>query len=287
MAAKKPVSRKAARATRSTSKKPPPKLSPAAGRGRGNGTLKPAAKTTAAASCNGQWRKTWIARHKAYAQVFGPAFPKGQVLLAEGECIAPAAACRRNLSFMQYPPRPDRLGWIYVTHGLSQACAKGKRALRIELALHWRGRDNKAAVGVLAQAAKYMLESGTPISPGAVLSSQEVPSLGVSNLRHWLACEPDSAIPARIEHSGVCVHFVLLLGISDAELQCALRVNPALADGRQVLLEALQCGGVFPMSDPERTCLTRRSDFHRLWERSFQTVRERITNGEARNPKDD
>lgn len=275
MAAKKAAFRKARSATCSSSKQP---LEPRA---------KPGAKARTAATFNGQWRKTWVARHKAYAQVFGPAFPKGQVLLADGDCIAPAAACRRDLSFAQYPPRPDRLGWIYVTHGLSQACAKGKRPLRIELALHWRGRDNKAAVGVLARAAKYMLESGAPINPGAVLSSQEVPELGVSNLRHWLACDPDSAIPALLVRPGVRVQFVLLLGISDAELQCALRVNPALADGRQVLLEALQCGGVFPMSDPERTCLTRRSDFHRLWERSFQTVREKTTNGETQRAKDE
>lgn len=268
MAAKKSVSRKARSATRSALKPLPERRAKSAGKA-----------TTAA--CNGQWRKTWVARHKAYAQVFGPAFPKGQVLLADGNCLGPAAACRRDLSFAQYPPRPDRVGWTYVTHGLSQACVKGKHPLRIELALHWRERDHMAAVGVLAQAAKCVLETGTPISPGAVLSSQEVPELGVSNLRHWLACDPDSAIPARIDHPGVRVHFVLLLGVSDAELQCALRVNPALADGRQVLLEALQSGGVFPMSDPERTCLTRRSDFHRLWEKSFQLVRERAAANEV------
>jgi hypothetical protein len=112
-------------------------------------------------------------------------------------------------------------------------------------------------------------------------------------LQHWLACEPDPTIPAHLDiplnpHSGKKgkgevgrLRFVLLLGISDAELQCALKVNPALADGRTVLLEALQDGGVFPVSDPERTCLTRRSDFHRLWENAFRIVRERTANGNA------
>lgn len=242
---------------------------------------KPSASGPGLRGADLQPRQAWVARHKSYAEFFGETLPKGKVLLADGGCVTPAAASREALSFAQYPPRPGRIGWLYVTHGLSQAAMKSNRPARLELALHWRERDTKAPLQVLAQAAKCALDSGGPLGPGAVLSSQEMPGLRVANLQHWLACAPDPAIPAQLELSlppktGVRhIRFLLLLGISDAELQCALKVNPALADGRQVLLEALQSGGVFPMSDPERTCLTRRTDFHRLWENTFRAVRER------------
>jgi hypothetical protein len=39
-------------------------------------------------------------------------------------------------------------------------------------------------------------------------------------------------------------------------------------------MEALRIGGVFPVTDPKRTCLTRRRDYLRLWETAFRTVRE-------------
>jgi hypothetical protein len=233
--------------------------------------------------------------------VFGPAFPKGKVLAPDGSCVTPLAASRRDMCFLQYPPRPDRVGWIYVTHGLSQGPSSGGRAPRVELALHWRERDSKAPITVLAQAARYIRERGHALDSGAVLSSRDIPDLAVFGLQHWLACMPDPTIPAHLDLSAAGkakpkgrkagarsrsskaelgrIRFILLLGISDAELQCALRVNPSLADGRQVLLEALQGGGVFPVSDPQRTCLTRRSDFHRLWENAFRAVRERTANG--------
>jgi hypothetical protein len=68
---------------------------------------------------------------------------------------------------------------------------------------------------------------------------------------------------------------MVLLGISDAELEQAMKVPTELADGRKVLMEALRSGGVFPVTDPKRLCLTRRRDFRRLWENAFRTVRER------------
>jgi hypothetical protein len=67
----------------------------------------------------------------------------------------------------------------------------------------------------------------------------------------------------------------VLLGITEDELQMGLRVRPEIANGRQVLLEAMRSGGVYPVSDPARGCMTRRRDFHRVWETSFRTVREK------------
>ncbi|MCY3021634.1 MAG: suppressor of fused domain protein [Planctomycetota bacterium] len=202
------------------------------------------------------------------------------MLLADGSCVTPLAGCREGLCVMQYPPRPDRMSWVYVTHGLSQAARKGRRSSRLELVVHWRNRESQAA-RVLLHAARSMLESGSPVGPGTVISSRDVPGVAAPGLQHWLVCGPDRTIPERIEHPGGHVRFVLLLGITDAELQCALRVNSALADGRQVLLEAVRDGGVYPVSDPERNCLTRRGDFLRLWENAFRTVRERTANGTA------
>jgi hypothetical protein len=234
-------------------------------------------------------RDAWLARHKKYTELFGPAFPKGKVLAPDGNYVTAAAATKQDLCFAQYPPRPDRIGWLYVTHGLSQACVKGDRPARTELAVHWRDRDTKA-LGILAEAAQSLLVDGHPMTPGAILSCQERPKLSVVNLQHWIICLPDQAVPAHLDVAlggkkakgeAGRIRFILLMGISDAELQCALKVNPSLADGRQVLLEALQTGGVFPMSDPSRTCLTRRGDFHRLWEHAFHAVRERAANGSS------
>jgi hypothetical protein len=125
------------------------------------------------------------------------------------------------------------------------------------------------------QAVQYMNETRRPIAPGMVLSGSEIPDLNVGPLEHWLACVPDRGIPEKFAHPEGSVRFVLLMGISDAEMQHALRVNPSLADGREVLFEALRQGGVYPVTDTERLCMTRRGDFHRLWENAFRTVRER------------
>ena len=106
-----------------------------------------------------------------------------------------------------------------------------------------------------------------------VVSSTEI-GTALPGLGNWIAATPDKAIPEKIEQPGGSVKMILLLGVSDAEMQVALKVNPEHANGRQVLLEALKAGGVFPVTDPKRTCLTRRRDFLRLWENAFRMVRE-------------
>jgi len=245
----------AAKPAKSKGRKPEPKPSRVAG-----STAKIGASSNA-----------FAARDKKYSEIFGAVFPKGRVFDSAGEAITLQAGAQLDVCFAQYAPTPERMSWVYASHGLSQK-AKNKES-RLELMLHCRERD-ASAVRILMNTARYMLESGNPLKPGDLLSSTQIADPGLTGLPHWIVAEPEKSIPEQLD-------LILLLGVSDAEMQVALKVNPELADGRRVLLEALRVGGVFPVTDSKRTCLTRRRDFHRLWECAFRTVRENPAKAKA------
>ena len=214
-------------------------------------------------------------REKIYTELFGPSLPKGKGLNPQGESISPEEFAAQGWSVMQFPPRTGRLSWIYSTHGLSTANAQGKdRPIRVELVMHWRDRDN-IALQVLSDAVKYMLKTGHLLAPGEIVSDNEGVPGSAAMLKHFLAFDPAPIMPRALELPGGDVRTIVLLGISDAELEYAAKVRPELADGRIVLMEALRAGGVFPVTDPKRQCLTRRRDFLRIWETAFRGVRER------------
>lgn len=214
-------------------------------------------------------------REKIYTELFGPSLPKGKGLNPQGESISPEEYAAQGWSVMQFPPRTGRLSWIYSTHGLSTASAQGKdRPTRVELVMHWRDRDN-IALQVLSDAVKYMLKTGHLLAPGEIVSENEGVPGSAAMLKHFLAFDPHPIMPRALELPGGEVRTIVLLGISDAELEYAAKVRPELADGRIVLMEALRAGGVFPVTDPKRQCLTRRRDFLRIWETAFRGVRER------------
>jgi hypothetical protein len=210
----------------------------------------------------------WAAREKRLIQLFGQTTPKGKVLDENGASLTPLAAARLNFGIMPFAPRPDRMNWIYLTHGMLQA---GKQ--KIELVLHWKPRENQHPVTALHRIAQYAI-GGVTLNPGDMVSGNESLDLSSSGFQHWLVCEPDNSLPEQLDLPGAKTRLLLLLGISDGEMQTAMRVKPELADGRRVLLEALKAGGIFPVSDPGRTCMTRRRDFNRLWETAFHTVKE-------------
>ena len=211
------------------------------------------------------------AREKALAEVFGPVLSKLTLHCLDKNCPVLSAAAEDGASILQFSQRPDRMNWVSVTHGLSQA----KSADRAELLLQWRIRDAKLPVRVLAEAARYLLQTGTQLAPGAMLSaSDDKPvNCGISTLPHWMVCLPDKAMLDQLKSLDSSLRVLLLVGITEGELQSALRVRPEIADGRRVLFEALRIGQVYPITDPNRTCLTRRRDFHRVWESAFQLVR--------------
>ncbi|HLX64454.1 MAG TPA: suppressor of fused domain protein [Planctomycetota bacterium] len=214
-------------------------------------------------------------REKKYAELFGPSLPKGKGLNAEGEPIQAAEFAEKGWTILQFPPRPGRLSWIYATHGLSTAVAKGKeRPTRMELVMHWRDKDI-LPLKILTAAAKYVLESGNMLASGQIISGDEGIGADVELVRHCLACDPEPTIPRHVELPSGVIQPLVLMGISDAEFEYAMKVRPDLADGRLVLMEALRTGGVFPVTDPKRQCLTRRRDFMRIWENAFRYVRER------------
>ena len=193
---------------------------------------------------------------------------------AAGEYITLRAAAREELCVLQCEPRPNRMGWVYVSQGLFQGACEIPLPWHVEVILHWKERDPKLPVRVFSEFAQYMRRAGKFPTPGALVSGDETIKLGDCGFRHWLVCPPEKNVPEFSDARGNKTSFVVLLGISDNEWQCAMKVNAALADGRKVLFHALKTGGVFPLSDPARPCLTRRRDFNRLWENSFRLVRD-------------
>lgn len=220
------------------------------------------------------WQNIWVAREENYARIFGPSLPKDKVLSREGAWTTQQEGAREEFCILQYAPKPDRMGWVYVTHGLSQLSQKTGKGDRIELVLHWKVKDNKAPAQILSKVSNYILERGQALVRGDLISVNKLDA-GVAGLPHWLICAPDRCMPAQI--AAPChFKFMLILGITDAEMQCAQRVKPELADGSQVLLEALRSSGILPVTDSARNCLTRRGDYRRLWENAYRAVREKM-----------
>jgi hypothetical protein len=217
----------------------------------------------------------WYVREKKLTEVFGPFVGKCAVAAAELNSEAASAAARLGLSVLQYGPKSDRMSWISVTHGLSMPSVHKGASSRFELILHWRQKDSKLPVRVLSQAAAHVLDNSAPLTPGELIISGEgsARSFGLSTLPHWIVCVSDKSTPAKLESDSGDVHFAVLVGITEGEMQCAMKVRSELADGRKVLFEALRLGQVYPVTDPDRTCMTRRRDFHRIWEAAFQHVK--------------
>ena len=208
------------------------------------------------------------ARERKFVEIFGAILGKLAANAQEKTCPVLSAAAGDGLCVLQFSPRTDRMTWVSATHGLSD-CSKGAQT---ELFVHWRARDAKTPVRLLTQAARYALESGIPLTPGSVLAATDEKPLnaGVPGLPHWLLCPPDQLVADQLQGA---VKIALLVGITDAELQFALKVKPDLCDGRKVLFEALRVGQVYPVTDPNRLCMTRRRDFHRIWEAAFVRIR--------------
>lgn len=212
-------------------------------------------------------------RERKFAELFGPSFPKGKGLNVEGEPMTPAEVAELGFTLLQFPPPEGRMSWIYATHGLSTLKAKGAdKPTRIELVIHWREKHTHP-LRLLNEVARQVLETGIVPEPGQILSAQDGFSINVDMARHCITVE---ALPGkRVEIPGASFTPLVLIGISDAELEYASRVRAELADGRQVLTEALRLGGIVPVTDSRRQCLTRRRDFNKIWETAFRTVRER------------
>ena len=209
--------------------------------------------------------EAWKDREEQYAGLFGAMSPKGRVFTADGEAasLESPGVDIEPCVILQYSPRPERLSWAYATLGLSRK-KNGQ-----ELLVLWKQQQSAVASKILAEAAKQTRDSGEPVPVGQIISVKDT---RVAEHPHWLVCPAEPALGSPDGN----LKFSLLLGISEAEFQCTLKVRPDIADGRQVLFEALNAGKVYPVTDPARTCLTRRRDFNKLWENAFRLVRERL-----------
>lgn len=215
-------------------------------------------------------------REKKFNEFFGPAQPRGKGLNVLGEPISADEFEAQGWCILQFPPPAGRMSWIYATHGLSTSKLKNSgEPARVELVMHWREKHT-LPLQLLSDVAKYILETGNVPAPGHIITAEDAISANVDLARHCVALEASPMLPTRIEiPGGHGFTPLVLLGISDAELEYALKVPPQMADGKLVLIEALRQGGVYPVTDPKRLCLTRRRDFNKVWETAFRTIRER------------
>lgn len=250
----------------STKKKPAPPKKIAA--------KKAAAKKADAAPKAGP-SGTAKAREKKLVELFGPSLPKGKGVNAAGETMSPTEVAEQGWCLMQFPPPEGRMSWIYTTHGLSTARAKGSdKPTRVELVVYWREKHT-LPLQLLNDVARYILETGNVPEAGQLITAEDAAITVATDLARHCVTGEALGPGKRVEVPGGSFTPIVLLGISDAELEFASRVRPDIADGKQVLIEALRIGGVFPVTDPKRLCLTRRRDFNKVWEAAFRTVRER------------
>ena len=215
-------------------------------------------------------------REKKFNEFFGPAQPRGKGLNVLGEPITADEFEAQGWCIMQFPPPAGRMSWIYATHGLSTSKLKNSgEPARVELVMHWREKHT-LPLQLLSDVAKYILETGNGPAPGHIITAEDAISTSIDLARHCVALDAAPMLPPRIEiPGGHGFTPLVLLGISDAELEYAMKVPAQLADGKQVLMEALRQGGVYPVTDPKRLSLTRRRDFNKVWETAFRTIRER------------
>jgi len=233
------------------------------------------AKAKVSAAGGREWCEAWQVRDKRFVELFGPATPKGGVLGPEGECSCAKARNNKELYVGQYGPRIGRVGWLYTTHGLSvQSVAGSTRKTRQELLLNWADRDAKIACQILKFFSQTMLDSGAPLTVGQLFPPEACTTLKSSGFAAWLVGPGGLPGIDRFADEPYGNVFLSLQGVTEAEYQFAQKVRADLADGRIVLLHALQLANVFPVSDVNRSCLTRRGDFNRIWENAFRIARE-------------
>src|SRR5690242_15143289 len=84
----------------------------------------------------------FVSRDRKYSEIFGAVFPKGRVFDPTGESITTAEGAQLELCCAQYAPTPERMSWVYVTHGISTSSGAKNKDTRYELMMHSRDRDN-------------------------------------------------------------------------------------------------------------------------------------------------
>jgi hypothetical protein len=111
------------------------------------------------------------------------------------------------------------MSWVYITHGLSQACCAGGKPAATELVLLWRQRENDVTTRC---AQPHREVHSRDRKPGLRQPGRHQPGtdrLGATGFQHWLACKPETNIPEHIEQGKSKASLLILVGITDAEMR--------------------------------------------------------------------
>jgi hypothetical protein len=217
------------------------------------------------------------AREDAYAHVFGASDPPDQILSPDDPELTinwPGGG------IYAFPPRGERRGWHYVTHGLAQPfgpdepdAPEDERAsgLGIELVIATPG-PSAWAPSLLVDFVRYLLfqDDAELIVPGDRIptSAFETYAPG-SALSHVIATispeyEHDIKLPG-----GRCT-LVHLVGVTTDEIARARSVDGG--EGTIAIGEALRRLGPGYVTDTARRCATRDAGFEQAWNEAISSV---------------
>lgn len=207
------------------------------------------------------------AREDAYASIFGESDPPGQILSPED---ADLALNWPGGGIYVFPPRGDRRGWHYVTHGLSQpldyADHDGERVsgLGCELVIATPDRQKWPAM-LLVELVKYLLfnEDAVLILPGDRMPTGAFAKVAPgTQLSHIFATTSGEYASHLLLPGGRCT-LVHLVGATAPEIARAKKEGGAF--GTKVLAETLRRLGVGYVTDTARRSATESAGFDAAW----------------------
>jgi hypothetical protein len=217
------------------------------------------------------------AREDAFDQIFGASHPPGQIMSPDDPQLTinwPGGG------IYQFPPRGERKGWHYVTHGLAQPFDEGapegaQAGAKDEEGEQWSGLGIELVIAtpdespwaplLLIDFVKYLLfnEQARLFVPGDRVPASALESYaGATELTHLAAVtspayEHDLLLPA-----GKCT-LVHMVGATAAEIARA-RAEPG-GHGTFALAHVLRALGPGDITDTGRSCTTKDPRFEEAW----------------------
>ena len=222
------------------------------------------------------YRETWYedamaSREQVLASVFGPSAPADQVFKPADENLELTVP---GFAFLRYPPVPNRVFWLYITHGLAQPAefedfrdgfAGEGSGYGVEFGLATAAEETWP-FPMLELLSKYVLGSSKPVFPGDRIPASD---LMVEARGGGLMALPTPAFSEFKTLSGT-FDVIQLVGITAGELKKA-KGYPGYVGSKilELVLEEIGIGGI---TDRKRACMTRNPDFDRIWQEKSSKV---------------
>lgn len=206
------------------------------------------------------------AREDAYAAIFGDSDPPGQIL-SPGD--AQLTINWPGGGIYVFPPRGDRRGWHYVTHGLSQPLdfdgEPGEvSGLGCELVISTPTRCEWPSM-LLLELVKYLLfdEEAVIILPGDRMPTGAFAKVAPGTQLSHMFATTSTEYPSTLRLPGGRCTLVHLVGATAAEIERAKKEGGAF--GTKVLGETLRRLDVGFVTDTGRRSATEDAAFDAAW----------------------